>query len=116
MIKVSHVIVFQIVFIFDLGRHEERSKNMKNGQFLVFSAVVVRCLKILGRIWKCRAINLDIKYFDIITTEFGKNFESIQYICVPIAFYFDLKWSSGGRRAETFEECWNLGIFSRLRP
>ena len=50
---------------------EEFSNNIKNGQLLVFLAVVVHSLKILGRLWKWHAINQHVKFFDIIRTEFG---------------------------------------------
>ena len=77
MIKVSHAIdvimsqLFLFCFAILVGM-EECSNNTKNGKLLVFLAVVVRSLKILGRLWKWRAINQHVKYFDIIRTQFGK--------------------------------------------
>ena len=36
------------------------------------------------------------------------------YSCVPNGFYFSLRLRSGGKSAQTYEECWYLSIFSRL--
>ena len=41
----------------------------------------------------------------MIRTEFPKNCESMLYICVPNAFYFDFTWNSAGRSAERYEQC-----------
>ena len=40
----------------------------------------------------------------------------MSYSCVSNGFYFSLRSRSGGRSAQTYEECWNLNIFSRLSP
>ena len=51
MIRVSLVAACPMVFILlcDLGQHREVFKLMKIGQFEIFSAVVVRILKIFSR-------------------------------------------------------------------
>ena len=40
----------------------------------------------------------------------------MSYSCVSNGFYFSLRSRSGGRSAQTYEECWNLNIFSRFGP
>ena len=50
-----------------------------------------------------------------VHTGFCNIYESMLYNCVPNGFYFSLARSrSGGRSAQTYEECSNLSIFSRL--
>ena len=47
-------------------------------------------------------------------TEFCKIYENMLYNCVPSGFYFSLRPRSGGRSAQTYEECPNLSIFNHL--
>ena len=40
----------------------------------------------------------------------------MSYSYVPNGFYFSLRSRSQGRSAKTYEEFWDLNIFSRLGP
>ena len=64
----------------------------------------------------CFAIFVGMKDPGADHTVFGKNFEIMLYGLVPNGFYFPLRSSSGGRSEETYKECPNLSISSRLDP
>ena len=40
----------------------------------------------------------------------------MSHSCVTNGFYFSLRSRSGGKSVQTYEECWDLSIFSCLGP